>query len=50
MISYESATHHIVRILFLVACAPIAFRLLARRLGVAERVGEAEPPSREDRG
>ena len=42
------ATHHIVRILFLVACAPIAFRLLARRLGAAER--QAEPPSRQDRG
>ena len=44
------ATHHIVRILFLVACAPIAFRLLARRLGAAEREGETEPPSRQDRG
>ena len=44
------ATHHIVRILFLVACAPIAFRLLARRLGVGEREGQAEPPSRQDRG
>lgn len=42
------ATHHIVRILFLVACAPIAFRLLARRLGAAER--QAEAPSRQDRG
>ncbi len=46
------ATHHIVRILFLVACAPIAFRLLARWLGAAEREGEGEtePPSRQDRG
>ena len=44
------ATHHIVRILFLVACAPIAFRLLARRLGAAEREGQAEAPSRQDRG
>ena len=41
------ATHHIVRIMFLVACAPIAFRLLARRLGVGEKEGEPEPPSRE---
>ncbi len=42
------ATHHIVRILFLVACAPIAFRLLARWLGVGKP--DSESPPRQDRG